>query len=178
MNIRTFAFLIALLSVLVSRDLRACGDKFLVPSRGARFELSTSVRQRAMVLVYANPASALHEALSSLSVDPAVRKAGYRPTIVGSTEDLGQAIRRGGWDVVLVDVEDGPTIRTAAFPEDGPFVVAVGGNLSGTEMARAKKQYVVVLKSPSRGQAFVEAIDEAFARRRDAQSKGTKGVHR
>ena len=35
-----------------SSDVQACGDKFLAPSRGTRFDLAPAARERAAILLY------------------------------------------------------------------------------------------------------------------------------
>jgi hypothetical protein len=137
---RIVLIVIAVLTATVgTHDVVACGDKFLVPSRGARFELSMAVRQRAAILLYAHPQSALASAVTRLSIDPALQKAGYRPTFVAGAGELEQALRRGGWDVVLADVADGPAVTRAVAMGDTPAVLAVVSETKGVDMSRTKK---------------------------------------
>ena len=77
-------------------DLLACGDKFLVVSRGTRFQRAGAARQPAKILVYANPNSPLLKALEKVGVDDTLRKAGYQPIAVADTSELEQALRQGG----------------------------------------------------------------------------------
>lgn len=172
---RIVLIVIAVLTATVgTHDVVACGDKFLVPSRGARFELSMAVRQRAAILLYAHPQSALASAVTRLSIDPALQKAGYRPTFVAGAGELEQALRRGGWDVVLADVADGPAVTRAVAMGDTPAVLAVVSETKGVDMSRTKKLYTVVLKTPKHSQSFIDAIDDAFVQRRTAQAKAAK----
>ena len=101
---------LAALLVCVSTDLGACGDKFLVPSRGVRFQPRPADRAAAQVLVYARPGSALSDTLVRLSVGARLRAAGYRPTFVTSEAGLGDLLGRAPWDVVVVDLDDGPAL--------------------------------------------------------------------
>jgi hypothetical protein len=164
------AMVIVLMAVSATGDLVACGDKFLVPTRALRFGLTPAVRQEAAVLFYVNPATALPAVLSKLSVDPAVRKAGYRPTVVGTTEELTRRLGEGRWDVVVIDLADG-SIGTLSAAEGSPVVVAVALNSTGVDLIRSKKQYSHILKSPTRSQSFVDALDVAVADRRSARTK-------
>ena len=58
--------------------LLACGDKFLVVSRGTRFE-RPAVRRAARILVYANPVSGFAKSLALEPMERTLRKAGPRP---------------------------------------------------------------------------------------------------
>jgi hypothetical protein len=151
---------VILLISLADGNLLACGDKFLVPSRGMRFELTPAVRQQAAVLLYANPTTSLPSLVEKLSVDPALRKAGYRPTVVATAEEFDLTLRRASWNVVLLDVADGGAGPLSAAP-GSPALIAVATNASEQDVAVAKKQCAAILKSPRQSQAFVQALDAA-----------------
>jgi CheY-like chemotaxis protein len=156
----------------------ACGDKFLMPSRGSRFQQAPMERMPASILFYANPASPLPAALTRLSVDAALRRVGYRPTVVASLDALERALTQGGWDVIVVDLADGVPVREhikVNAAAAATVLLPVAQAATGEQVAQARKQYPLVLKSPSRSQAFVEAIDDALAARAAAsRSAGAK----
>ena len=157
--------LLLLAGIGAHHGLLACGDKFLVVSRGTRFERAAAVRRPAAILVYVNPASAMPKALANLSVDATLQKAGYRPTSVASTAAFERALSQGGWDLVVVDVTDGPTVSNRLQGSGGPVVLPVIYNATSTELKQIKKQYPHVLKSPTKNQSFIDAIDEALSSR-------------
>jgi hypothetical protein len=167
------AALVLLVTGPAASVLSACGDKFLVPGRGMRLELTPLARRQASVLLYANPATPLPATLARLSIDPTLRKAGYRPTIVETADSFDSAMQQGQWDVVLLDLADGPAIGERA-PGEEVTVLAVAQNATGPEFAIAKKRYAAVLKSPTRSQAFVDALDSLVAARREAKAKAEK----
>jgi DNA-binding NtrC family response regulator len=151
-------------------DLPACGDKFLVPSRGARFRFRVVDRESATVLLYARPGSALAETLRTLSVEARLRTAGYRPTLVGSREEFASACRRGGWDVVVVDLADASDVDRLSTSW-APLVLPVAQGVPRAAVDEAKRQYRLVLKSPTKYRAFLDAIDEAIAVRTRARAR-------
>jgi hypothetical protein len=146
-------------------DLSACGDKFLVASRGTRYTRATSARPPANILVYANPSTTLSKALEKAEVDSTLRKAGYRPTSVSAPAEFEAAIKQGGWDLVVADLADSSTLRGRFQGKTAPMVIPVVLNATGTELAQAKKDYQRVVKGPIKSQAFLEAIDDAVALR-------------
>ena len=168
------ACLVIVLVSIASGDLIACGDKFLVPSRGLRFELTPSAREQARVLLYMNPASSLPALSARLSLDPALRKAGYRAAVAANAEEIDRMLQQGPWDVVLLDFVDGP-VGSAVHASGASAVLAVAVNQRDSDLNRAKKQYAAILKSPTRSQAFVDALDVAVATQRAAQAKASKG---
>ena len=94
------AALLLLASIGTSDTLLACGEKFLMGSRGTRFHRPEPVRQSAAILVYANPALNLPKALANVPFEATLRKAGYRPTVVTSARGIQQRAgpRRMGSD--------------------------------------------------------------------------------
>jgi hypothetical protein len=163
-----------LAAAATGRDLIACGDKFLIVGRGTRFQRAAT-RTPASILVYANPTSNLPRALANLPVDETLRKAGYKPTTVTSAAELEAALGRGGWDLVLADVSDSAAVRGRLRGDTGPLVLPVVFNATGGELAQAKKQYAHVLKSPTKNQSFLDAIDDALAARaRERAKSGSK----
>jgi hypothetical protein len=142
-------------------DLSACGDKFLVPSRGMRFELTPTARQRAAVLLYVRPASSLEGTLSRLGVDATLRRAGYRPVLATDPSELDRLLHEKSWDVVLLELGAGADANLP-WVAPPPAVIAVASK-SNPPTDVAKKQCSAVLKSPSRSQAFVDAFDVVIA---------------
>ena len=147
-----------------SGELFACGDKFLVASRGTRYQRAGQAGQAATILIYLNASSTLPKAFEKVS-DETVRKAGYRLTSVANPNELEQALRQGGWDLVSTDLADSATVRGRVQGAGAPMVVPVAYNVTGTELAQAKKEYQRVLKGPIKTHAFLAAIDDVLALR-------------
>lgn len=144
-------------------DLLACGDKFLVVSRGTRFQRAGVAREPAKILVYANPATSLPTTLAKARADETLRKAGYRPTSVADAGALDRALRQDAWALVVTDLADGAAVRGRLQGANRTaMVVPVLSNATGTDVALAKKEYQRIIKGPVKSQAFLEAIDEAL----------------
>lgn len=164
----------ALLGVVVATaDLAACGDKFLVPSRGLRFQSPLIDRESAMVLLYGSQGSELDAVFRRLSVETTLRKAGYRPTLVRTREEFESSLLRGGWDVVVVDLIDGALIADRVPPAAAPMVLPVAHGTTRVVLDDAKKRYRQVLTSPTKARAFLDAIDKAIATRAKARAKAS-----
>jgi hypothetical protein len=158
------------LVMLSPADITACGDKFIVPSRGMRFGPPVN-RESARILLYATPGSALSATLASLSVELTLRKAGYRPTSVNSAAQFEAALSEGGWDVIVVDLADGPIMASRFAVGGAPIVLPVAYSPARDTLEDARKRYTQVLNSPKKNVAFVEAIDKAIVARAKARAK-------
>jgi CheY-like chemotaxis protein len=146
---------------VVAEPLFACGDKFLVVSRGTRHQRAPLGRPSASILVYANPSTSLPQALSNVPIDKTLRRAGYRSTSVTTAEELEKALREHEWDLIVADIQEGNAIRARL---DGRGVVLpVIHAASVEELAKARKEYHLLLSAPTKAEAFLEAVDDAVA---------------
>jgi CheY-like chemotaxis protein len=148
-------------------DVQACGDKFLVPTRGTRFQRPP---EAAAILVYANSA-VVPASVNNAAIDSMLRKAGYRPTSVNNAADFDKALGQGKWDLVLVDLSDGPSVRSRLFGDRAPTQLPVGQNLSSSQLTEARRHYTRVVAMPAKSRALLDVVDEALAARRESQAK-------
>ena len=141
-----------------SGELLACGDKFLVASRGTRYQRAGQARHGGVdSRVHAR---LVHDSESLRTVSEDVtKKAGYRVTRCENANELEQALRQGGWDVLLADLADSPDVR-GRVRTAGRCVVPVAYRVTGTQIAQAKKEYQRVLKGPIKTYAFLAAMDD------------------
>jgi len=146
-------------------DLFACGNKFLIPSRGTRFGKVPIARQAANILVYTPPNSALSQALGELSVATVLTRVGYKPTTVTGPDELDAALRKGGWDLVLADLATTTALRERLKDRDAPAILPVVHEPSRSQLAAAKETYGEVIRTPVKSQRFVETVDYAVAER-------------
>lgn len=161
-----------LVGMLAAAHVHACGEKYLVPGRGWRFLPTPAERGRATVLVYAPTSSALGRTLTQLKADAALRKAGYRPTLVTTEADLASLASKS-WDVVIVDIADGGALKQMPGAAKSQMV-AVLANATKVQTSLARAQFSQVMKSPSRNQDLLDALDEAAGQAYLDQQKAAK----
>ena len=149
---------------IASGELLACGDKFLVASRGTRYQRAGQARETASILIYLPPTSTLPKAFERVS-EEVTRKAGYRLINVSNASELEQALRQGGWDLLLTDLADVQTVRGRVSGAAAPTLIPVAYQVTGSELAQAKKEYQRVLRGPIKTYAFLSALDDALAYR-------------
>ena len=165
MKKRLCAACLLLLIGLTSADLLlACGDKFLVSSRGTRYQKAPIKRQPHTILIWANPASELPKGLAGVPVDETLRKVGYRPTTVTTSADFDRALNNGEWDLVIVGAADAQAV-SSRLRSNSPILLPVALNLTDSQMKQAKTKYDVVLRGPVKRASFLSAVDEALAQR-------------
>jgi hypothetical protein len=158
----------------VDAALHACGDKYLNALRGTRFHRPPGARPSAAILLYANPSTPLPQALARMSAISTLEKAGYRSTSVADAVAFDEALSRGGWDVVIVDVADGAALMTRLSNPQDPFVLPIAHNLTGDEFSQARKRFVRLFKSPASGGKLVDAVDDAVELKQEARARANR----
>jgi hypothetical protein len=121
---RTFGVLVVLLSIGITGDLIACGDKFLVAGRGTRYQRPKTARA-ASVLIYADPTSSVAATLKKEKVESLLKLEGHRATRVQSLEELSAVVSSGRYDVILTAASDSANVQRLLTSRDAATVVAV-----------------------------------------------------
>lgn len=165
--------LLAGVAVFTGGDLLACGDKFLVASRGTRYQRPKNARA-ASVVIYANPTSGFPAAIGKVPVESVLRREGHRSTSVETLEQLSALLAGGRFDIVLAASSVVETIAgVLGATTDAPVLVAFCEK--GQERPQAGKSTPCVKAPPKEG-ALLQAIDKAVAERdqniRKAQISG------
>jgi DNA-binding NtrC family response regulator len=162
--------LLTIITVGAWADVQACGDKFLVPTRGTRFQRPPDMREPAAILVFANSAI-VPASVANAAIDAMLRKAGYRPTSVNNVSDFDKALDRGKWDLVLVDLADGPSVSSRLQGVSAPVLLPVAQNMSSSQLTEARKHYARVVAMPVKSRALIDVVDDALAQRRESQAR-------
>jgi len=142
----------------------ACGDKFLVVGRGVRYTRVRAAAHPASILLYMNPASRVPAAVKDARLDVSLKQAGHKVQTVETASQLNEAFKTSKFDLVLADVNDGPSLeKQVGSQSPRPALVPVLYNPTDGELTAARQQYGCALKAP--GKDPLSAIDEAMAQR-------------
>jgi hypothetical protein len=133
---RTFGVILVLASVM-SGDLLACGDKFLVAGRGTRYQRPKSARA-ASVLIYAAPASATATSLKKAKVESLLKLEGHRATKVETLQELSTVVSSGRYDVILTAASDTASVQKLVQPSaDAAIVLGVDDLMKNRSLLEA-----------------------------------------
>jgi hypothetical protein len=174
MKKRVCALGLGLLAAASSTSLvLACGDKFLIMSRGTRYQRAPIERDPTGVLIYSSPSSDVSKALAGVAADVILRQAGYRPTLVSSSAAFDQALSMGGWDLVVADLSD---VETVTRRSKDVSLLPVVVNPSAAVLKATRRQFPVILKGPVKSQALLDAVDQVLASRSKAARKTSRAA--
>jgi hypothetical protein len=168
----------ATVAVIGTSRVIACGDKYLNLGLGTHYHRSTAERRAAAILVYANPGTELSRLLTALSIEAAMKKAGYQPAIASSSTDLDAALHTRSWDVIVVDGRDTQSVVQRLQKPSGPHIVPVLTRPTKDELKQAEKVYDTVLNTPSKNRAFVDIVDDAMDLHEIEAEAATKAAKR
>jgi hypothetical protein len=148
--------------------VEACGDKFLLVGRGARFQRVYASVYPGKVLIFARPNTDNKAAIRDPQLHKALRQAGHAVSVIEDWTLLEQAMKTVPVDVVLVDVGEAERLQklmgsSPSSPE--PLYVSSPGS------AAAPKQFICKLKASDKPVRFLDEVENAMkARARRAKS--------
>jgi len=158
--------LLALLIVLCFASaafspLYACGDKFLVNSRGVKQSLVYAAPHPGSVLLFRNADSKLARSLLNEELQQDLMRAGHEVHVARNAAELSEALEYGTFDVVIGDIADVGTLETALQSQAvKPLLMPVMGKVSKEDIKKAEGQYGRVLKASHRSSTMILLVND------------------
>jgi hypothetical protein len=143
---------------------QACGDKFLMVGRGAKFQRAYASVYPGNVLIYARPSTDPKAAIRDPQLHKALRQAGHTVSIIEDWTLLEQALKTVPVDVVLVDVAEAPRLQpvmSSSLAHAQPMYVAFPSSKSPA----VKSDLVCRVKSSDRPLKYLEELENVLKSR-------------
>jgi hypothetical protein len=169
---RIALLLVAALTVTapaLSSVAQACGDKFLLVGRGAKFQRVYASVYPGKVLIYARPSTDAKAAIRDPQLHKALRQAGHAVSVIEDWTLLEQALKSVPVDVVLVDVGEAEKLQQAMAPSTTqPEALYVAAPSAPPALL---KQFICKLKPSDRAVRYLDEIENVMkGRARRAKS--------
>ncbi|MEN3338964.1 MAG: hypothetical protein V7647_2640 [Acidobacteriota bacterium] len=143
---------------------QACGDKFLMVGRGAKFQRAYASLYPGKVLIYARPSRDPNAGVNNAQLHKALRQAGHTVSIIDDWTLLEQALKTVPFDVILVDVDESPKLQALVSSSPAhPEALYVASPSSAP--ASSRQQIVCRLKSSDRPLKYLDEIENALKAR-------------
>jgi len=168
------AVLVVSASILVhgADIVQACGDKFLLVGRGAKFHQAYAAIYPASIVVFAQPQRSAAKAIRDDKLQSDLKRAGHRVSIAENEAALTKALESEKVDLVLTDVEDADRIaKQASTAPANPRVLPVMFQPTKDEAKAIESKYQCRLTSADRADRYLAAIDDAMKARADQKKK-------
>jgi hypothetical protein len=161
---RRTAVAILLLTMIGAEPALACGDKFLLVGRGARYQRGYVSLHPSSVLLLANT-----PATSPRGLRTALKLAGHRVTVATSREEIRPALLKGRYDVLLADSSETAAMETdVASVTNRPTVIPVVATRVTPEKTASGKEFCI-LRTDNRQRHALAVLDDVLG----SKLKGT-----
>ena len=153
-------FLMCAAIAVIAHDAMACGDKFLLVGRGARYQRGYVAVHPGSILLYANT-----PLTSSRGLRAALKMAGHRVTIVSTRAALDASLGASEFDILLADSSESGALT--GDTKNALVVPVLSGKAPAMKTAAGKE--FCVLKDDNRKRNPLAVLDEIIG----AKLKGT-----
>lgn len=155
-----FMVALALAAATLTPALQACGDKFLMVGRGAKFQRVYASVHPGRVLIYARPSADAKAAIRDPQLHKALRQAGHSVSVIEDWSLLEQALKSVPVDVVLVDVDEAEKLqRVVTGSPSSPEALYVA---SPSAPPALQKQFMCKLKASDRSVRFLDEVENVM----------------
>jgi hypothetical protein len=157
----------AMVLQLGAESLQACGDKYLLSGRGAKFKQAYAAIYPASVVVFARPQRGATKEIRDPRLLADLKSAGHRVAVVEDEGALVRTLAAERVDVVLTDGADADQLTTqAATVATRPKVLPVLFKASKAEQKAFETRFHMYLSSSDRSIRFLSAIDDVMKARK------------
>ena len=162
---KLLVFLVILAGVAVSGDavLQACGSKFLVSSRGARYQrILASIKPTNILWYYEQDENAPEDEQWNPDTGKWLNQIGNTLELTVDADSFLGAAKNGEFDVLLVNIEEARELQTemASLAPDAA-VLPILMFPTRSQYSEARKEFGIVMKLPTTSPKFLAAIEKA-----------------
>jgi hypothetical protein len=166
-RIATLAVVLAVAVPALYSVAQACGDKFLMVGRGAKFQRAYASVYPGKVLIYARPSTDSKAAIRDPQLHKALRQAGHAVSVIEDSTLFEQALKTVPVDIVLMDVGEAdkldPLVSSSATSPTALYVAFPGSPPA------LQQRFICKLKASDRPVRFLDEIENAMKTRAAAR---------
>ncbi len=161
--------LVAGVGLLGVQILEACGAKFLVSSRAARYQRLQAAENPASILLYwpadaSDPVSEYEATADYEAFLAAVEKAGHSLQVTTDLEAFRAAAGTGAFDIFLMDLADARRLRAEIeLLSPDTAILPVMEFATRPSLSQAKKEFGQVLSTPTTARRLLATIADSHS---------------
>jgi DNA-binding NtrC family response regulator len=142
--------------------LEACGAKFLVATRSARFQRAQHVTRPASILLYQHDDDAgVVEFMTALQ--SALNGVGHKVTLVANEAALRNAASSNRFNVVMMQLEEALRLRADLKSwSPGAAILPMAAFLTRPQAARAREEFGQILALPAKTSQVFSVVQAAY----------------
>jgi len=151
-------------------SLEACGDKFLMVGRGARFQRAYASVYPGKILIYARPSTDTKAAIRDPQFQKILRQAGHGVSVIEDWALFEHAVKSVPVDVILTDVGEADKVQAlASASPSSPTALYVLFPSNVDKSKALQQQYMCKLKASDRAVRYLDEIESAMKARAAAK---------
>lgn len=151
----------------VVSPVRACGDKFLIVGRCVNYQRTHTAEHPGSVLMLWSSDWKLAAAIRDVELQNFLQQAGHRINVLEESESTPEAIKAGGYDIVLADGADADRLRLNLVGTP-TRVLPMMYQATDAEMGQVRQNYRYALnvrRAAIKRNQLLEALDGAMRRK-------------
>ena len=143
--------------------LHACGSKFLVSSRGARYQrVLASIKPTNILFYWQQDEKTKEEDRWNPDAEKMLVEIGHTVDVTHDADNFLGAARNGDFDVLVVPLDEARRLqREMASLSPDSAVLPILFFPTRSEYSQARREYDVVMKLPTTSPKFLAAIEKA-----------------
>jgi len=146
--------------------IEACGDKFLLVGRGAKFRQAYAAIYPASIVLYARAQAGAGKAIRDPRLQAELKQAGHTVSIAEDERALAKALESDRIDIVLTDATDADRIaKQAEIAPAKPRVLPIMFEPTKEEAKAVESRFQCRLTASDRSDRYLSAIDDAMKTR-------------
>ena len=162
----TLVFVTLMVIAQVVPSIEACGDKFLLVGRSARFRQAYAAIYPASIVVFARPQGGASKAIRDARLQADLKAAGHRVSIVEDERALSRTLESDSIDIVLTDLADAERITMQADNAPAkPRVLPVMFEPTKDEAKAVEARYHCRVTASDRSDRYLTMIDDLMKAR-------------
>lgn len=162
---RWLLFLVVPLAAVLAGEawLHACGAKFLVSSRGARYQrVLASIQPTRILWYYEDDEDAPEDERWNPDTEKWLNQIGHSLETVTDADAFLSAANQGDFDVMLIHIEDARELENQIVRLDTQAaLLPILEFPTRSEYSAARKEYGIVMKFPTTSPKFLAAVEKA-----------------
>ncbi len=141
--------------------LEACGSKFLVSARGARYQrVLASIEPTSILFYWQQDDDTEEEDRWNPAAEEMLEGAGHTVEVSYDDKSFLSAARRGDFDVLVLPIDEARRLKPelGTLPSDAA-VVPLLMFPTRSQYSQAKEEYGIVMKLPTTGEKMLAALE-------------------
>jgi len=172
MRTGVLALLVSVLGLQQTHAVEACGDKFLLVGRSARFRQAYAAIYPAAIVLFAQPQHGAGKGIRDARLQADLKAAGHRVSVVEDERALTRMLSSEGVDSILTDAADADRISMEAGNAPlKPAVLPVMFEPTKDQAKAIEARYHCRLTASDRSDRYLSAIDDVMKARVSLKKK-------